>query len=103
MYLKNNLKPNRNGLKQGIMKKNNAILSANELTAVIGMRCNTLLEESESLKSKDWELYEAAVYYKTITCVIEEHLKESNNFEIERPLRVIRDNFLEFYINQYGG
>jgi len=43
------------------------------------------------------------VYFKSITCVIEEHLKESNNFEIEKPLRVIRDNFLEFYINQYGG
>ena len=84
------------------MKKNNSILAgnSNELT---GMRCNTLLEESESLKVKDWELYEAAVYYKSITYVIEEHLKESNNFEIEKPLRVIRDNFLEFYISQYGG
>lgn len=31
------------------------------------MRANTLLEDSENLKARDWELFEAAVYYKSIT------------------------------------
>ncbi|KAL4476809.1 hypothetical protein ABPG72_010646 [Tetrahymena utriculariae] len=66
------------------------------------IKTNTLLINSEVLQEKDFELYQAVVYYKSITFVIEQHLVEENNFTQEKPLRVIRDNFIEYYISQYG-
>lgn len=45
------------------------------------IKTNTLLMNTELLQEKDYELYEAVVYYKTITFVIEQHLTEENNFD----------------------
>ena len=68
-----------------------------------GFRANTLLINSEQLEADDGKLYEALVFYKSIMLVIEQHLKEENNYTQEKPLRVIRDNFIDFYIRTYGG